>query len=132
MDAVAAEGVETGGKRRHERLALAGAHFRDATFVEHQAADDLHVEVAHLEGPPPGLAHDRERFGDQGFERLSGPPAGTQGSGDARKLGVFPFPQARLELVDGGHGAAITAQQALVARSDYPAQDVRHHVLSSS
>ena len=132
VDAVAPEGVEVGGKGGHEGLALAGSHLRDAPFVKHLAADELHVEVAHLERAPPRLAHDRECFGDQGVERLSGLPPAAQGRGDARELRVAPFPQAGLELVDRGHGTAIAAQQALVARPDHPAQDVRHHVLSSS
>ncbi len=32
-------------QRRDERLALAGGHFGDLAFVQHQPADDLHVET---------------------------------------------------------------------------------------
>ena len=132
VDAVPAEGVQVGGQGRHQGLPLAGAHLRDPALVEHEAADELHVEMAHLERAPPGLAHDRERFGDQGVERLPGRPPGAQALGDGGELGVVPAPQAGLQRVDRGHRAAIPAQQTLVARPDHPAQDVRHHVLSSS
>ena len=51
---------------------------------------------------------------------------------DCRELRILPALEIGLELVDGGHGPAIAAQHALVARPDHSAQDVRHHVLSSS
>ena len=132
VDAVPAEGVEAGGERRHEGLPLPGPHLRDAPLVEHQAADELHVEVAHLERAPSRLAHDRECLRDQGVDRLPGRPPAAQGLRDCRELRVLPALKAGLELVDGGHGPAIAAQHALVARPDHSAQDVRHHVLSSS
>src|SRR5690606_32417581 len=45
MDPFAGEGVEVGRQGRHERLTLTGGHFRDLAFVEHGAADELHVIV---------------------------------------------------------------------------------------
>ena len=51
VDALAGDRVEDRGERRDEGLALAGAHLRDLALVEHDAADQLHVEVAHAERP---------------------------------------------------------------------------------
>ena len=69
VHALAFEGVEIGGQRRDERLAFAGLHFGDPAAVQHHAADELHVEVPHVEHAPAGLAHDREGLGQQVVER---------------------------------------------------------------
>ena len=59
------ERVEVRRQRRDERLALAGLHLGDPAEVQRGAAHELHVEVALAEHPAPGLAHGRERLGQQ-------------------------------------------------------------------
>ncbi len=54
------ERVEVEGERRDEGLAFAGLHLRDASLVQHDAADQLHIEVAHVEGPFGCLANHRK------------------------------------------------------------------------
>ena len=67
-----------------ERLAFAGGHFRDLALMEHDAADDLHVERDHvphevvaadLVGAPDhaaaGVLHDGERLAHHGVERFA-------------------------------------------------------------
>ena len=58
------ERVEVGGQRGDEGLALAGLHLGDAALVQHDAADELHVVVPHVQHAAPGLAHDGEGLGD--------------------------------------------------------------------
>ena len=65
------ERVEVQRKRRDERLAFAGLHLGDAPLVEHDAADQLDVEVAHPEGAFRRLADHRERLRQQIVERLA-------------------------------------------------------------
>ncbi len=57
MDAAAGERIEIDRQRRHQGLAFAGFHFRDAALVEHHAADQLHVEMALAQRALAGLAH---------------------------------------------------------------------------
>ena len=71
VDALAGERVERDGERRGERLALAGLHLGDRAPVQHHAADQLHVEVAHLQRAPRGLADDGEGLGQEIVERLA-------------------------------------------------------------
>ena len=71
VDALALERVQIGRERRDERLALAGLHFGNLAAVEDDTADELDVEVPHVQHAAPGLAHDGERFGDQVLERRS-------------------------------------------------------------
>ena len=69
VDAAPGERVQDAGQRRDEGLALAGLHLGDLAVVEHLAADELDVEVAHAERAHAGLAHQRERLGQQVVER---------------------------------------------------------------
>ena len=71
VHALAGQRIEVGRQRRDERLAFAGAHFGDLAVVQRHAADQLHVEVAHLQRALAGLAHDGERLGQQRVERLA-------------------------------------------------------------
>ena len=71
VDALALERVEIGRQRRDERLAFAGLHLGDLAAVEDDAADELDVEVPHVQHAAAGLAHDGERFRDQVVERRS-------------------------------------------------------------
>ena len=71
VDALAGERVEVGGQRGDERLAFAGLHLGDLPAVQHHAADELHVEVPHVEHAAAGLADDGEGLGQQVVERLA-------------------------------------------------------------
>jgi hypothetical protein len=53
----------------HQGLALAGLHFGDLGVVEHHAADQLDVEVAHAQHPLARLPHHREGLGQQLIEQ---------------------------------------------------------------
>ena len=63
VDAAAGERVEVAGERGDERLAFAGAHLGDLALVKDHGADELHVEVAHLDGALAGFTDDGEGFG---------------------------------------------------------------------
>ena len=71
VNAVAGERVEVDRQRGDERLAFARSHFGDLAVVERHAADQLHVEVAHLQHALAGLADDGERLGQQRVERFA-------------------------------------------------------------
>src|ERR1700722_16360857 len=70
VDAAARKGVECGGKRGYERLAFSGFHFGDLATVENHAADELHIEVAHVERAATGFANESECGNDGGLEGL--------------------------------------------------------------
>ena len=71
VDAFALERVQIGGKGRDQRLAFAGLHLGDGAAVQHRAADQLDVEMPHVEDAASGLANDGERLGHQVVERLA-------------------------------------------------------------
>ena len=65
------EGVEVQGKGGDECLAFTRFHLGDPALVKHDAADQLHVEVAHSQRALRGLADNRESLGQEVVERLA-------------------------------------------------------------
>ena len=55
MHTLAAQCIEIGRKGGYQGLALTGAHLGDLAIVEHHAADQLDIEVAHAQHPPRRL-----------------------------------------------------------------------------
>ncbi len=80
MDALALERVEVGRQRRDERLAFAGLHLGDLAAVEDDAADELHVEVPHVQHAAAGLADDGKGFRNQIVERRRRSPSRCRNS----------------------------------------------------
>ena len=64
------ERVERGGQRGDERLAFTGFHFGDFAVVQNHSADQLHVEVAHVQQAATCFADQRKRRNDCGREGL--------------------------------------------------------------
>ena len=105
VDAAPGQRVEDRGQRRDEGLALAGPHLGDLALVEHGAADELDVEVAHAERPLHRLAGHREDLGQDVVERLLEPlvlalAAGLRQLAPALEVGVVELVLGRL-LRDG-------------------------------
>ena len=67
----AGERVEIDRQRRHQRLAFAGLHLGDVALMQHDAADELDVEMALAEGALGGLADGGEGRNQDVVERLA-------------------------------------------------------------
>ena len=119
VHALAGERVQVGGQRGDQRLALAGLHLGDPARVQHHAADQLHVEVPHVEHAAAGLAHDGEGLGQQVVERgAAGEPLrGTRRSWPRSWLSVSARDR-RLERVDRLDDRTDPLQLALVLRAE--------------
>ena len=74
VHALGRQGIEVGRQGGDQGLALAGAHLGDLAVVQHHAADELDVEVAHAQGADAGLAHHGEGLGQQVVELVPPPP----------------------------------------------------------
>ena len=102
VDALPLEGVQVGRQGRHQGLALAGLHLGDRPPVEGDAADELDVEVPHVEDAAPGLAHDGEGLGKEVVEGAS--PASPRRRRNSAVLSfscvVASGPGGRLQLAD--------------------------------
>ena len=72
MHALGAQGVQVHRQGCGQRLAFAGAHFRNLAVVQGHAAQHLHIEMAHLHDAFGAFAHDRKRFRQQCVQIFSG------------------------------------------------------------
>ena len=71
VNALACERVEVAGQRGDQRFAFAGFHFGDAAAMERDAADELDVEVAHVEHAAAGFAANGEGFNQHVVEGVA-------------------------------------------------------------
>ena len=80
VGALAFERGQIQRQRGGERFAFARLHLDDRVVMHGRAAQELHIEVPHVELAPAGLAHQRERLDEQPIERLAaaGPIAQRQ------------------------------------------------------
>ena len=65
VNAASGERVQVYRQGRDQRLTFTGLHLGDLALVQHDAADQLHIEVPHLEDAPAGLAHYGEGLGQE-------------------------------------------------------------------
>jgi hypothetical protein len=124
----ARERIQVGGQRRHQRLALAGAHLGDLALVQGHATDQLHVEVAHAKGATPRLAGHGKRLGQQAVEGLAVGQARAELVGLRRQGDVIECLQRFLERVDTPHHLAHALEFAFVAGTKDFFQHTRGHV----
>ncbi len=71
MHAFAQQRVQIEGKRGDEGFPFAGFHLGDAPLMKHNPAQQLHIEVAHVERAARRLAHHRERLWQNIVQRLA-------------------------------------------------------------
>ena len=108
-------------------LSLARPHLGDMALVERDAADELDVEVAHVECAPPGLAHDRECLRQDCLDRLALVDSGAEGVGPGAKLGVGKGSQPGLQRIDAFDGLAHPSHLPIVAGADDPTEQRLDH-----
>ena len=70
VDAASGERVQICGKGGDQRFSFAGFHLGDFAFVQNHAADQLHVEMAHVELAAADFADEGERGHENGCERF--------------------------------------------------------------
>ena len=127
MHAASGECVQIRREGGDERLALSGAHLGDPAFVERDAADELDIEVAHLEGAPAGLAHHRERLGEHRLERFSLSDPAAKRVGPRAELSVRESDDLGLQRIDALDGPAHPAQLPVVAGADHLVEERLYH-----
>ena len=125
VHATAGQRVEIGGKRRDERLALAGSHLGDLTLVQNHATDQLHIEVAHLDRTSRGFAHERERLGNEIVEIAVLCEALLELGRLVAERRVVECGDRFLELVGGCDEPSVALEQSLIAATEDAGQEIR-------
>ena len=141
MRAAPGEGIEIERQGGDEGLAFAGGHFRDAAAVQHDAADELHVEVHHvprhrliadceslvaLGQAAGGVFHHRKSLGQnlfeptgQRFRILDRGELGLPGGGLGAQFVVGERLELLVERVDRAHDRLKAPDLALILRAEY-------------
>ncbi len=128
VHAFAGQRIQVHRQRRHQGLALAGAHFRNLALVQHHAADQLDIIVAQPERAPGSLAHRCERLRKQLVLGLAIGQSLAELIGLAAQLLVAQSLEAGFELVDASDCFAHAADHAVVATAEDPGQKGIEHV----
>ena len=100
VHALAGERVQVTRQRGDQGFTLAGAHLRDVALVEHHAADELHVVVAHLQGALAALAAHGERVDQDVVDRGAVGELLFELRGLGLEVGVLQLAHLGLESVD--------------------------------
>ena len=127
MDPAAAEGVQVGSQGGDQRLAFAGLHFGDLSLMQNHAADQLDVEMPHVEHPPSRFTNHRESVGQQIVERLALIGALAQVGGTPAEVGIAEGADRRFPIVDLRQRRLHTLEIPLVLRAEYFPEDVLQH-----
>src|SRR5262245_2426782 len=124
VHAFAFERVQIRRQSSDERLAFTRLHLGDLSAVKHHAADQLHVEMPHVQHALARLANHSERLDEHVVERLTASDARLELLGLLTKLFVSERLDLRFERTDLGDERAEALDFALVLRAD----DLREHL----
>jgi hypothetical protein len=87
-----------------QSLALAGLHLADLALMQHQPADDLHIEGAQAQRPPGRFAHSGEGFGQKLVDGLARRQPVAEFLGAGADLLIAQRLDFRLKRIDRFHG----------------------------
>lgn len=121
------ERVQVHRKRCDQRLAFAGLHLGDVALVQHDAADQLDVEMALAERPLGGLAHGGEGGHQQVVERLAFGELLLEFGGAGLQRLVGEFRDLRLQRVDRVDAGLISLHPPVVGGAEKLAGERADH-----
>jgi hypothetical protein len=118
VHALAGQRVQVHRQRGGQRLAFAGAHFGDLAVVQGHAAEQLHVEMAHLHDALGAFAHHGKGLGQQVVQRLAVGHALLELVGLGAQLVVGQLFEVGLQRIDARNRLAVLLEQAIVAAAE--------------
>ena len=104
MDALAGDGIQVGRQGTDQRLAFTGAHFGNLAVMQHHAAHQLHVEMAHAEFALASFANHCKGFRQQVIKRFAIGVALTEFIRLGTQLLIAKSLQRRLKRIDAANG----------------------------
>ncbi len=127
VHALARQRIQIDGERSGQGFALARAHLGNLARVQHHAADQLHIEMAHPEHAPRRLATDGKSLWQERVEGLAVGDALAKFVGLGRQLLVGEGRYRRLERIDCDDRLAESLQHPLIATAEDSSQEFLHH-----
>ena len=127
VDTLAGQRVEIDRQGRDQRLAFAGLHLGDIAFVQHHAADQLHVEMALPERPFGRLADRGEGGNQQVIEGLAVGELGAELGGTPLQRVIRQRRDLRLQCIDGIDPGLIALDPAVIGGAEELAGERADH-----
>ncbi len=118
VNAFAFERVQIRRSGGDERFSFAGLHFRDAAFVQNHAADQLDIEMAHVQNAAAGFANHREGFDQKVVERGAAGQFFLEFNCFGGQIDVGKLLHRGLEIVDCGDDRTHRLDLALVSGAE--------------
>ena len=104
MHTLAGQRIKIGCQGRNQGLAFTGTHLGNLAAVQHHAADQLYIKVAHTQYATTGLPDHGKGFGEELIKGFAFVQAFTEFYGFCRQLLIaerFNFGFQRIDLRDG-------------------------------
>ena len=118
MNSIATDRIEVRWQRRHQGLALTRSHFRDLAVMEHHAANQLHIEMPHLQYALGGFANHGECLDQHGLRVLAVSRSLSKLGSLGRERFVGKGLEPRLKPVDLLDLFVHLAQKALITATE--------------
>jgi hypothetical protein len=115
---LAGQRIEVSGQGGDQGLAFAGAHFGNLAVVQCHAADQLLVEMAHLEHALAGFAHHGKSFRQQVVQRFAVLVALFEFFRPGAQLLVAQGLHRGFQRIDAGDGFGILLDQPFIAAAE--------------
>ncbi len=133
MRPLAAQAVQVGGHRRHQRLPLTGLHLGNASLVQDNAAEDLDIIGAHPHGALRRFPHQGKGFREQLFQAFTQAQPLFQAGGPLRKISPGQRLHLPLQGIDLFHYFPQAAHLSFVGAAKDLLQEPGHwaHLFSS-
>ncbi len=129
MHALSGQRIQIGRQGRHQGLAFAGAHLGDLAVMQHHAADQLHIEVPHLQGALAAFAHHGKSFRQDRIQRFALLYALLEFCSLAPQGIVGKSGYLLLQRIDTHDVLAILFEQAVVTTAKYGFQQFGDHAV---
>ena len=124
VHAISRQRIEKCGQRRDERFSFAGAHFGDLAVVQRNAANELHVEMPHVQRALAGLADDGKSLRQNRIKRFAARDACLERCGFFAQRIVGKRADRGLERVDLRDRLTVLLQQSFVTAAENASEDV--------
>ncbi|MNV59988.1 hypothetical protein D3C71_1524380 [compost metagenome] len=127
MHTVARQRIQVHRQGTSQRLALTCAHFSNLAVVQRHAAQQLHIEVAHLHHALGTLADHGKRFWQDVVQRFAPGNAVLELLGFLAQLLVAQLFVLWLHRIDARHDLAVLLEQAIIATAKNFGEEIGCH-----
>ena len=118
MHALARQRIEIAGEGGHQSFAFARAHFGNRAFMQHHAANELHIEMPLSKRPLGRFAHSGESGHHEVIQSLALGNFGPELRGASLELLIAEASNFGLQRVDRLHLGGIAFQTTVIGRAE--------------